>query len=80
MTKTVTIETILTKAELNKAIKLYRSLSETERHKFAERCATEIIRPVIDRINKKLKQENDPRYLAYCIEYALMKSNGRLHA
>jgi hypothetical protein len=36
-------------------------------------CTREIIEPVIDRINKTLGQENDPTYLAYRVEYTMMK-------
>ena len=76
MTKTIPIGSILTNDEMKEALELY---DKSETHQFAERCAAEIIRPVIDRINKNSGQENDPKYLAYCIEYAIMKSRGTLH-
>lgn len=78
--KTLPIGTILTKDEMNQAITIYNSLSGAEKHKFAERCAAEIIRPIIARINKLSDQENDPLYLAYCIEYALHKTKRGHHA
>lgn len=77
MTKTVAIGSILTKEEVLQAAQLYEQVARSE---FAERCAAEIIRPAIERINKVTGQENDAKYLAYCVEYALMKSKGRLDA
>ena len=74
--KTIPVGAILTQKEMKEALKLYDT---AENHRFAERCAAEIIGPVIDRINKDSGQENDPRYLAYCIEYAILKSRGSLH-
>ena len=75
--KTLKIGQILDGQEMNEALKLYKSC---ENHQFAERCAAEIIRPVLERINKVSGQENDPKYLAYCVEYAIMKSlNGHLN-
>lgn len=73
--KTLSIGQILTQKEMEKALKLYK---ECETHQFASRCATEIIAPVISRINRDSGQENDARYLAYCIEYAIMRSKGKL--
>src|SRR5262249_9691070 len=57
----------LTDKEAKAALKLYRS---SKPGTFAARCAAEIIAPVIGRINAKLGQQNDPRYLAYAVEYA----------
>jgi len=77
MKKTLTIGSILTQKEMKEALKLHK---KAETHNFAERCAAEIIRPVIDRINKYTGQENDPLYLAYCVEYAILKSGEGLHS
>lgn len=74
--KTVPIGSILTQKEMNEALKLYDT---AENHTLADRCATEIVGPVIARINSDTGQENDPKYLAYCIEYSIMKSRGTLH-
>lgn len=76
MPKALPIGQILTQEEMKEALNLYE---KAENNRFAERCAAEIIRPVIDRINRDSGQENDPVYLAYCIEYAILKSNGALH-
>lgn len=77
MPKTLPIGQILTTKEMKEALKLYENC---ETHQFAERCAAEIIGPVILRINDATGQENDPKYLAYCIQFALLKSGGHLHA
>lgn len=74
--KTLPVGAILTQKEMKEALKLYDT---AENHTFAERCSAEIIRPVLDRINEATGQENDPIYLAYTIEYAIMKSRGNLH-
>lgn len=76
MVKTLHLGSILTNKEMKEALKLYK---KAETHQFAERCAAEIIRPIIERINKDLGQENDPLYLAYCVEYAIRRTNGELH-
>lgn len=78
--RTMPLNAILTKKEMENAIKIYDALGPTQKSQFAERCAAEVIRPVIERINESSGQENDPLYLAYCIEYALMKTRGTLHA
>lgn len=75
--KTIAVGQILTEKEMKKALKLYDS---AENHTFADRCASEIISPVIDRINQASGQENDPKYLAYCVEYAIMQSRNKLHS
>jgi len=77
MVKTLPLGQILTTKEMKEALKLYENC---ETHQFAERCAAEIIGPAILRINETSGQENDPKYLAYCIQYAILKSGGRLNA
>lgn len=72
MPKTMTIGDFLTEAEVDKAIKLYK---EAAPGSFARRCANEIITPVLPRINAKLGQTNDAKYLAYAVEYALMQAS-----
>jgi hypothetical protein len=68
---TVLITDFLTKDEIDRAIRLY---NEAAPGTFARRCDEEIIAPVIDRINRKLGQENDSRYLAYAVEYVFNQS------
>ncbi len=65
--KEITIADILTDSEIDQARKLYGELKDT--NTFASRVEDELIRPNIERINKKLGQENDTKYLAYCVEY-----------
>lgn len=77
--KTLPLGAILTKEEMEQAIGIYDNLGASKAQ-FAERCAAEIIRPVIARINEQSGQENDPKYLSYCVEYALLRSRGKLHA
>jgi hypothetical protein len=72
--KTRTLDQLFTAAELNKAIELYEQCRKTG-ERFNKRCAAEIVEPALARINKTTGQENDASYLAYGIEYALMKGN-----
>ncbi len=65
----VTIREFLTADEVDKAVKLYTY----HRPAFHKRCREEIIKPVIDRINADLGQENDPDYLVYAIEAVLAR-------
>lgn len=67
--KTVTIREFLTSDEVDKAVKLYTY----HRPAFHKRCRDEVIKPVIDRINTALGQENDPDYLVYAIEAVLSR-------
>jgi hypothetical protein len=72
--KTVTIQDFLTPAEIEKAIDLYaKCAADDHSPPFSVLYGREIIEPVLDRINKTLGQENDPKYLAYCVEYTMMK-------
>lgn len=67
--KSITIDQILTAKEIAQAQRLYRTLGGT-RH-FARAVKEKLIEPNMERINKALGQENDPMYLAYCIEHVL---------
>jgi hypothetical protein len=66
--KSVTLPDFLTEDQIEAAITLYEKLKNTGR--FANECAKQIIEPNIAEINRKLGQDNDPRYLAYACEYA----------
>jgi hypothetical protein len=72
-TKTVAISDFFTAAELSKALDLYEECKR-EGMRFNQRCADQIVKPVLDRINDTTGQQNDPSYLAYALEYAIMKS------
>jgi hypothetical protein len=69
--KTATIHDFLTDAEIVEAIKLYAT---AESGTYARLVDEQIITPNIERINKALGQENDPRYLAYAVEYVLSQA------
>jgi hypothetical protein len=72
--KTVTLADFLTDAEIEHAVRLYNSpMVGVSTHLIDE----QIITPNIERINKALGQENDPRYLAYMVEYAITKAGKR---
>lgn len=68
--KTVTIDMILTDAEISRAVYIFQN----DPNNFHKRCVESLIKPNLERINASLGQENDPSYLAYMIEYAMIKS------
>ena len=59
------ITDFLTNFQITKARIIYKKHSMSS----SELICEEIIRPNLIEINKKLGQENDPRYLAYLCEY-----------
>ena len=65
----VTIDQFLTPAEIERARQMHATLADTGL--FAATVMAQIITPNIERINAALGQENDPRYLAYAVEYVL---------
>jgi hypothetical protein len=67
--KHCTVGDILTDAEIERAKELYRQYKNTGQ--FASKVCVELIEPNMARINKQLGQENDAKYLAYAVEYAL---------
>jgi hypothetical protein len=71
MSRSVSIAEFLKNDEVKRAARLY---ADCERGEFAKRCADEIIAPVLPRINETLGQENDPKYLAYMVEYTFMRT------
>ena len=64
----------LTDAEVMLAAQMWRGKWLEDGKTFAQRVADKLIIPNMDRINKALGQENDPMYLAYCVEYVLGKA------
>ena len=70
--KTCTITDILTEEEIVQARKLYRQLKDTGR--FATEVCKTLIEPNMARINHRTGQENDPKYLAYAVEYVLSQA------
>jgi len=69
--KKIGLSDILNVEEVVAAIKMYR---DARPGTFSEKCAEEIITPVLERINKKLGQAYHPLYLAYCVEYVFMQT------
>jgi hypothetical protein len=67
MAKSVSIPDFLTPDQIEAAQALYKKFKNTGR--FATECAKQIIEPNMKEINRKLGQENDPKYLAYACEY-----------
>ncbi len=67
--KKVSISDFLNPKEIEDAIKLYKAAPPGT---FAKECAEKIISPNLTRINSSLGQENDPKYLAYAVECAIM--------
>ena len=65
--KTMTLPQFLTGAQIAKALRLYQAHGMDA----VERIQDAVIEPNMAAINAKLGQENDPRYLAYVIVYAL---------
>lgn len=69
----ITIDQFLTPAEIEKACRLYSELKDTGT--YAKTIETEIIEPNIERINQALGQENHAGYLAYAVEYVMMRGD-----
>lgn len=67
----VRIGNFLTGEQIREAIALYTAHAGRG---FAQMCADKIIEPNIEAINRKLGQENDPKYLAYAVEYVMMQT------
>jgi len=76
-TQMIALGDILTNDEIADALRLYHQHKE-QGYGFAAAAATQIIEPVLDRINKKLGQENDAYYLGFAIEYVFGLCEDRL--
>ena len=64
----VTLADFLTEEEIDLAAEMYAKDSSSG---YADRVLKRIIQPNMARINRALGQENDPEYLAYCVEYVV---------
>jgi hypothetical protein len=71
--KTVTLPQFLTKAQIAQAVRLYETYGSTNA---VAPIQAHVIEPNMAAINKKLGQENDPRYLAYTVLYVLAQVDG----
>lgn len=73
---TITLPDFLTVEEIKLASRLFEQCERNGNH-FAALCDDQIITPVLERINKSLHQDNNARFLAYVVEYA-MRQSGRI--
>jgi hypothetical protein len=69
--KTINIGDFLSTVQMRQAIALYQ---QERSGAFVDRLVEQVILPNMAQINRKLGQENDPRYLAYAVQYALLQS------
>jgi len=76
--KMIALGDILTNEEIADALRLFKECQKDCGVGFAGKCAKQIIEPVLDRINKKLGQENDAHYLGFAIEYVFGLCGDRL--
>lgn len=70
--KKITIQDFLTDDQIEAALTIWQNNTIP-----AKEIAEKVIRPAIAEINKKLGQENDPLYLAYCCEYVFNETQRR---
>lgn len=64
----VKISDFLSRDQINSAFLIYQKTDSP-----AQEICNQIIKPNLKRINRRLGQENDPMYLAYCCEFAFSK-------
>lgn len=64
MEKKITIQDFLTPEQIRECAKL----------RTADKICEQITKPNIEAINAKLGQKNDPKFLAYAVEYVLSQS------
>ena len=67
----ITLPDFLTEEQIKEAMKLYEKAKPGT---FASQCAKKIIEPNLEVINKKLGQDNDPKFLGYAVEYVFNMS------
>lgn len=65
MTRSVTLDEFLTDEQLEKCLVLYPDVYAIRR---------EVIEPSMTEINRKLGQENDARFLAYMVIFAISQA------
>jgi hypothetical protein len=66
---------LLTKDELNQAMKLFIECKRTREH-FTERCAKEVVEPIITRVHECAGYDASPAFLAYRLEMYLRAVRG----
>lgn len=71
--RTIKVGDFLTQEQAKRAIQLYVQLGGGKA--FVDTITAELIEPNLAAINAKLGQENNARFLAYVIEYAMIHSS-----
>jgi len=71
--KTVTLIQFLTESQIAEAVRLYENCGDAA----VAQIQNLVIEPNMAAINKKLGQENDPRYLAYAVVYACAQASSK---
>lgn len=71
--KTITLPDFLTEEQIAEAIRLY----EKHGDRAVAQIRAQVIEPNMAAIDAKLGQENDARYLAYVVVYALSQASRR---
>jgi hypothetical protein len=67
----ITLPDFLTEPEIKQVIKIYK---QYKNNGAAAQICEQVIEPNLDRINKSLGQDNDPKYLAYACEYVMLQT------
>jgi hypothetical protein len=68
-----TLADFLTKQQIKAVVEIWR----TDNSNFHRRVLEEIVRPAMPDINRKLGQKNVPQFIAYAIEYVMIRQEGR---
>jgi hypothetical protein len=66
---------LLTTDELNRAMKLFIECKRTREH-FTDRCAKEVVEPIISRVNEYAGYDASPASLVYRLEMYLRAVRG----
>lgn len=64
------LDELFTEEELRKAAAIFAAPRIAGGPSTVSRIEDEVVRPIIDRINRVTGQENNARYMAYALEYA----------
>jgi hypothetical protein len=67
----ITLADFLNESEIQKVIKIYKQHKDSGA---AAQICEQVIEPNLERINKSLGQDNDPKYLAYACEYVMVQT------
>lgn len=63
---------LFTATEIDRTLQLYKT-RESQKD-FIDQVVETVVKPALPRINRLTNQENDARYLAYALEYAIVKT------